>query len=386
VAWYLWGPVPKLSHALVNAVSVLIIACPCALGLATPMAIMVGTGRAAQSGVLFRDAEALETLVHVDTLVIDKTGTLTEGKPHVRNVHALPGTSEEEILRLSAALELASEHPVASAIVKAALERRIAPGTVSDFQSHPGKGVSGQVEGRDVVLGQPAFLKERGVDPGFIRDPDAQHPGAVLMIMGVLLDHQPAGWITVSDLIRPRAAQTVQRLREDGLRIVMATGDQTAAAKSVAKAVGIGEVHAGVLPVDKAALVGKLQAEGRKVAMAGDGVNDSPALAKADVGLAMGTGTDIAIESAGVTLVKGDLEGILRARAISRVTLRNIRQNLFFAFFYNTLGVPLAAGALYPHYGILLSPVWASAAMSLSSLSVVANALRLRRFRFRPAG
>jgi Cu+-exporting ATPase len=378
-AWYMWGPAPKISHALVNAVAVLIIACPCALGLATPMAIMVGTGRAARSGVLFRDAEALETLAKIDTLVMDKTGTLTEGKPRVLEVHALAGTSEEELLRFAAGIELASEHPLASAVIKAAIERHAAPAAVTDFENRPGKGILGRVEGHEVAMGQPVFLKELGVDPDFIRAVEEASDGVVLSVIGILVDRKPAGWMTVSDPIKSSAKATLQRVKDKGLRIIMATGDRKATAESVAEQVGIKEVYSGFLPSDKAELIKTLLAEGRRVGMAGDGINDSPALAQADVGIAMGTGTDIAIESAGVTLVKGDLEGILRARAISQATLRNIRQNLFLAFAYNGLAVPLAAGVLYPRFGLLLSPMIASAAMSLSSVSVIANALRLRR-------
>jgi Cu+-exporting ATPase len=383
IIWWIWGPVPKLSHALVNAVAVLIVACPCALGLATPMAIMVGTGRAAKAGVLFRDAEALETLINVDTLVIDKTGTLTEGKPHLQEVHALSGTTEEEILRLAGALELASEHPVASAVIKGALERHIALASAADFENRPGKGVLGKVEGRRVALGSVPFLEELGVEfplRDSLAHPDEGKSG-ILTFVNVAIDGRFAGWIAVSDPLRPSSAATITHLQRNGLRVIMATGDRKTTADHVAKAVGIKDenVHAGVLPAEKAALVKRLQAEGRTVAMAGDGVNDSPALAQANVGIAMGTGTDIAMESSGVTLVKGDLEGILRARILSRATVWNIRQNLFFAFVYNMVGVPLAAGALYPHYGILLSPMFASAAMSLSSVSVIANALRLRR-------
>jgi len=378
-AWYAWGPAPKVSHALVNAVAVLIIACPCALGLATPMAIMVGTGRAARSGVLFRDAESLEILAKIDTLVMDKTGTLTEGKPRVLEVHALAGTSEEELLRLAAGVELASEHPLASAVIKAAVERHVAPAVVSNFENRPGKGILGRVEGHEVVIGRSDFLKELGVDPEFIRVVGEASDGVVLSVIGILVDRKPAGWMTVSDPIKSSAQATLQRVKDRGLRVIMATGDRKATAESVAERVGIKEIHSGLLPAAKAELIKTLQAEGCRVAMAGDGINDSPALAQADVGIAMGTGTDIAIESAGVTLVKGDLEGILRARAISQATLRNIRQNLFLAFAYNSLAVPLAAGVLYPRFGLLLSPMIASAAMSLSSVSVIANALRLRR-------
>jgi len=378
-AWSAWGPAPRLAHALTNAVAVLIIACPCALGLATPMAIMVGTGRAAKAGVLFRDAEALENLAKIDTLVIDKTGTLTEGKPRVLEVHALAGTSEEELLRLAAGLELASEHPLASAVIKAAVERHIAPAVASDFENRPGKGVLGHVEKHEVAIGQPRFLKELGVDPEYIRGAGESTDGVVLSVIGILVDRKPSGWMTVADPLKMSAETTLKRLRDEGLRVIMATGDRKATAESVAERVGIQEVHSTLLPAGKAELVKALQAEGRHVAMAGDGINDSPALAQANVGIAMGTGTDIAMESSGVTLVKGDLEGILRARSVSRVTLRNIRQNLFFAFVYNALGVPIAAGVLYPRFGLLLSPMIASAAMSLSSVCVIANALRLRK-------
>jgi len=379
-AWFFRGPVPKVPHALANAVAVLIIACPCALGLATPMAIMVGTGGAARRGILFRDAEALETLAKIDTLVMDKTGTLTEGKPCVMDVHALAGTSEEELLRLASGLELASEHPLASAVVKAAIERHAVPAMASEFENRPGKGIVGRVEGHDVVVGQSGLLQESGVDPEFIRVAEEVSEEAILSVIGVLVDRKPAGWMTVSDPIRSSAQSTLQRLKKRGLRVIMATGDRKTTAESVAGRVGIHEIHSGLLPVGKAELVKTLQAEGCRVAMAGDGINDAPALAQADVGIAMGTGTDIAMESAGVTLIKGDLEGILRARALSRATLRNIRQNLFLAFAYNSLAIPIAAGALYPRFGLLLSPMIASAAMSLSSVSVITNALRLRRF------
>jgi len=412
--WFVWGPAPNLPHALVNAVAVLIIACPCALGLATPMAIMVGTGRAARSGVLFRDAEALETLAKIDTLVIDKTGTLTEGKPHVLDVRALAGTSEEELLRRVAGIELASEHPLAAAVIKAAVERHIAPAMVSDFENRPGQGIQGKVEGHDVLVGSVDFLRQKKIDlplrenavipakagtqnnselgpvpflrgyrtglsPGCKGDDFRRGDDLILAIIGVAIDGKPAGWMTFSDPIKTSAEPTLKRLAADGLRVIMATGDREETAKSLAERVGVTEVHSNLLPSGKAELVKALQAEGRRVAMAGDGINDSPALAQADVGIAMGTGTDLAMESAGVTLVKGDLEGILRARLISRATVWNIRENLFFAFIYNILGVPLAAGVLYPHFGLLLSPMIASAAMSVSSVSVIANALRLRR-------
>ncbi len=378
-AWFLWGPPPKISYALVNAVSVLIIACPCALGLATPMAIMVATGRGAKAGVLIRDAGALERLAQVDALLIDKTGTLTEGKPVVRTVHALAGSSEEELLHLAAGLELSSEHPVASAIVKAALDRHITPGVSTQFEARPGLGVLGKVDGRNVVIGHAEFLKDMGIDTIFMREASEARRGEVLSVIGVAFDREPAGWISVADPIKLSAREALRTLRRSGIRIVMATGDRKNIAEAVAKDLDIEEVHSGVLPADKAILVKRLQIEGRTVAMAGDGVNDAPALTQADVGIAMGTGTDIAIESGQITLLKGDLDGILKARILAKAALRNIRQNLFFAFVYNTLGVPVAAGVLYPHFGILLSPVLASAAMSASSVSVIANALRLRR-------
>jgi len=378
VAWFRWGPPPSLAHALVNAVAVLIIACPCALGLATPMAIMVGTGRGAKAGVLIRDAESLETLAKVDTLVIDKTGTLTEGKPRVKEIHALAGTSEEEILRLAAGLESASEHPLASAFLKAASQRHLIPGLVTDFHATPGKGIQGKVDNRNVALGHERFLKELGMETNVIRASGSADKGEVVTIVGIGIDQELLGWITLSDPIKHSAKETLKLLQEDGLRIVMATGDRRAAAEAVARDLGISEFHAEVLPTLKAEIIKKLQSEGKVVAMAGDGINDAPALAQADVGISMGNGTDIAIESSGITLVKGDLWGIWRARQLSRATLRNIRQNLFFAFVYNTLGVPVAAGVLYPFFGILLSPMVASAAMSASSVSVIANALRLR--------
>ena len=379
LVWFIWGPEPKLPHAFVNAVAVLIIACPCALGLATPMAIMVGTGRGAKAGVLVRDAQSLETLARVNALVIDKTGTLTEGKPIVRDVHALAGTSEEDLLRLAAGLEVSSEHPLGSAVVKAALHRHIAPGASTQFEARPGLGVLGVVEGRQIAIGQAEFLESLGMDSGFLREISKAGRGEVLTVIGIALDRQPAGWISIVDPIKPNASDLLNRLRDDGIRIVMATGDRKEVAEAVAKELGIQEVHAGVLPADKAVIVKRLQIEGHITAMAGDGINDAPALAQADVGIAMGSGTDVAIESGGVTLIKGDLDGLWRARKLARATLGNIRQNLFFAFVYNTLGVPVAAGVLYPFYGVLLSPVLASAAMSASSVCVIANALRLRR-------
>jgi Cu+-exporting ATPase len=364
-AWAIWGPEPRFTHALLAAVSVLIIACPCALGLATPMSIMVGVGRGAALGILIRNAEALERLEKVDTLVIDKTGTLTLGRPEIADV-----TGGMETIRLAASLERGSEHPIAAAIIAFARDRHLALAPVTDFKSHAGRGVSGTVEGKRLLLGNARFLKENGVDLG-----DFQRP-VMLAVDGKL-----AGTIRFDDPIKETTAAALADLRQDGLRIVMLTGDNRRTAKAVARQLGITEFEAEVLPEDKARTVQRLKAEGRIVAMAGDGINDAPALAAADIGIAMGTGTDIAIESAGVTLVKGDLRGIVRARRLSRATMANIRQNLFFAFAYNAAGVPIAAGVLYPVLGLLLSPVVAAAAMALSSVSVVGNALRLRKSR-----
>jgi Cu+-exporting ATPase len=379
VVWSIWGPPPAMGFALVVAVSVLIIACPCALGLATPMSIMVGVGRGAQAGVLIKNAEALERFEKVDTLVVDKTGTLTEGKPKVMSVVA-SGGEEDELLRLAASLERGSEHPLAAAIVTAAEEKGLAFGKVEDFNSVTGKGVTGTVDGRRVALGNARLIEDLGAAPA----PDlAQRADALRgdgqTVMYVVLGDAVAGTIGVADPIKETTPAALEALREDGLRIVMLTGDNRATAEAIARRLGIDEVEAEVLPEDKGAIVKKLQDEGRVVAMAGDGVNDAPALAQADVGVAMGTGTDVAIESAGVTLVRGNLEGIVRARHLSRATMRNIRQNLFFAFIYNALGVPIAAGVLYPLIGILLSPIIAAAAMAASSVSVVTNALRLKR-------
>ncbi len=376
--WFFWGPSPRLAHAFVNAVSVLIIACPCALGLATPMAIMVGTGRGAKTGILIRDGTALEMLAKVDTLVIDKTGTLTEGKPTVIEVHAFSGTSEEEILRLAAGLESSSEHPLASSIIKAAFERHILPGHVTEFRAAPGKGIRGIVDGKNVVIGNPVFLDDQGIDSHLLQAVLVDRKGEILIRVGVGIGGELLGWISISDPIKQSAKLAVALLQKDGLRIIMATGDNPANAASVASALGLNEYHAEILPIGKAELVEKLQSEGRVVAMAGDGMSDAPALAKADVGIAMGSGTDISLESGNVTLLKGDLDGIIRARTLSQATVRNIRQNLFFAFIYNIIGIPLAAGILYSKFGILVSPMLSSAAMSLSSLSVIGNALRLR--------
>ncbi len=358
--WALVGPQPRLAYALVNAVAVLIIACPCALGLATPMSIMVGTGRGATAGVLIRNAEALERLEKVDTLVVDKTGTLTEGKPK------LVRAGDLEVLRLAASVETLSEHPLAAAIVAGALERKLVLSKADKFESAPGQGVTAVVDGHRVSVGKPARPEDEPHDAG-------------QTIVHVAIDGQPAGTLGLADPVKPSAREAIESLHRDGLRIVMLTGDNRSAAEVVARTLGIDEVQAGVLPDGKADAVAKLQAQGRIVAMAGDGVNDAPALARADVGIAMGSGTDVAIESAAITLVKGDLRGIVRARALSKATMRNIRQNLFFAFIYNVIGVPLAAGVLYPFLGLLLSPIVASVAMTFSSVTVIANALRLRK-------
>jgi Cu+-exporting ATPase len=380
--WAVWGPEPRLAYALVNAVAVLIIACPCALGLATPMSIMVGTGRGAQAGVLFKNAEALELLEKVDTIVVDKTGTLTEGKPTL--VHVVPvdgGIPEADVLRLAAALESGSEHPLAAAVIAGARAKGLDPPTAGEFKSVSGKGVTGTVEKRAVALGNAALLDELHVSPAPLaaRAEELRLEGETVMF--VTVDGKLAGLLGVADPVKPSAAEALRSLHAEGVRVVMLTGDSQTTAEAVAKKLGIDEVIAGVLPEAKGQAVTKLQQAGRVVAMAGDGVNDAPALAQANVGIAMGTGTDVAIESAGVTLVKGDLGGIARARALSRATMRNIRQNLGLAFVYNILGVPIAAGVLYPWLGLLLSPMIASAAMSLSSVSVIANALRLRRAR-----
>jgi Cu+-exporting ATPase len=377
-AWAAFGPEPRLSYALIAAVSVLIIACPCALGLATPMSIMVGVGRGAQSGILIKNAEALERMEKADTLAIDKTGTLTEGRPRVTAVRPCGGLGEDELLRLAASLERGSEHPLAAAIVAAAAERKLELSEPAAFEAVPGKGVTGEAGGRRLVVGSAGFVRESGISTaGLLREADGlRKEGATVVFVG--LDGQAAGLIAISDPVKQGAAKAVKALLAEGMRVVMVTGDNRTTAEAVARKLGIAEVKAGVLPASKSAIVEELRAQGRIVAMAGDGVNDAPALAAADVGIAMGTGTDIAIESAGITLLKGDLKGILRARRLSEKTMRNIRQNLFFAFAYNAAGVPVAAGILYPSFGLLLSPVIAAAAMSVSSVSVVANALRLR--------
>ena len=376
--WYLMGPQPRFAHALVNAVAVLIVACPCALGLATPMAIMVGTGRGAGSGILIRSADALERFGKVDTLLIDKTGTLTEGKPSLAAVIVLPGFAEGEMLRLAAGLERSSEHPLASAVVDAAESRGLVLVGASAFKSLTGMGVTGTVEGREVAVGNAELMRSLAIDPTLLQSQSEtmRQNGATVML--VAIDSNPAGLIAVSDPIKPSTAQAIQELRDAGLKIVMVTGDNAPTARAVADALGI-EFQAGVLPQGKAEVVRSYQRKGAIVAMAGDGVNDAPALALADIGIAMGTGTGVAIESAGITLIKGDLRGILRARRLSLATMRNIRQNLFFAFLYNIVGVPLAAGVLFPAFGLLLNPMIAAAAMSFSSVSVIANSLRLRR-------
>jgi Cu+-exporting ATPase len=376
VAWRVFGPEPKLAHALVAAVAVLIIACPCALGLATPMAIMVGTGRGAHAGVLIRNAEALEQLARVDVLIVDKTGTLTEGKPKVLAVEPRAGFSEADVLRLAAGVEQGSAHPLASAVVAAARDRNLVIPAVSQFQSTTGKGVSGVVEGHVVDVGAAASEVRPADSVG--RPFQGRHGETSLL---VTVDGSPAGVIAVADAIRQTTPEAVAALKADGLRIVMLTGDNRATAQAIASQLGIEDVRAEVLPADKRRIVEELQRDGHLVAMAGDGVNDAPALAQATVGIAMGTGADVAMESAGVTLVRGDLRGIVRARRLSRATLANIRQNLFLAFVYNAVGVPVAAGVLYPFVGWLISPIWASAAMTLSSLSVITNALRLRHVR-----
>jgi Cu+-exporting ATPase len=379
IAWSAWGPEPRLAYALVNAVAVLIIACPCALGLATPMSIMVGTGRGAMAGVLVRNAEALEALEQVDTLVVDKTGTLTEGKPTLVTVEPADGVEPHALLRLAATLERGSEHPLAAAVVNGAQERGVGLGSTEDFRSVTGKGVVGRVDGLGVALGNRRLMDDVGIRLGALTERAEALRRDGQTVMFVAIGGRPGGLIGVADPIKRTTPEALDAFRASGVRVVMLTGDSRATAEAVARKVGIGDLQAEVLPDQKRAVVRRLQAEGRRVAMAGDGVNDAPALAQADVGIAMGTGTEVAIQSAGITLVKGDLRGIVRARRLSEATMRNIRQNLFFAFVYNALGVPMAAGALYPALGVLLSPIIASAAMTFSSVSVIANALRLRR-------
>jgi Cu+-exporting ATPase len=379
VVWLLVGPQPRFAHALVNAVAVLIIACPCALGLATPMSIMVATGRGATLGVLVRNAAALETMEKVDTLVVDKTGTLTEGKPRLVTVETVAGFSEDQMLRVAVALEIGSEHALAHAIVEGARARGISAAVVSGFRAITGKGVVGEVDGAPVALGNAALLADLGLDAGPVQERAEALRRDGQTVVFVVIGRKLAGVIGVADPIKPSAAETLRELRDEGVRVVMVTGDSRTTAEAVARKLGIETVEAEVLPDGKSAIIERLRKQGHIVAMAGDGINDAPALAAADVGIAMGTGTDVAMESADIVLVKGDLRGILRARRLSRVTIRNIRQNLFWAFAYNVLGVPVAAGVLYPFFGILLSPMIASAAMSMSGVSVIANALRLRR-------
>jgi Cu+-exporting ATPase len=379
IVWGLVGPEPRMAHALVNAVAVLIIACPCALGLATPMSIMVATGKGATAGVLFRNAEAIEILRKVDTLVIDKTGTLTEGKPKLVTVDPAEGWDEKGLLRLAASLERGSEHPLAAAIVSGAHDRGVEPAGTESFESVTGKGVKGRVDGRSVGLGNRNLFESMGVDPGELAGKAEALRKEGQTVMFVAVDGKAAGLLGVADPVKETTPEAIRQLHEEGIRIVMLTGDSKTTAEAVAGKLGLDEVIAEVLPDQKADAVKRLQGEGRIVAMAGDGINDAPALAQAQVGIAMGTGTDVAMESAGVTLVKGDLRGIVRARKLSRATMRNIKQNLVFAFGYNALGIPIAAGVLYPFFGILLSPIIAAAAMSFSSVSVIGNALRLRR-------
>jgi Cu+-exporting ATPase len=379
IVWWAWGPEPRLAHALVNAVAVLIIACPCALGLATPISIMVGTGRGAMAGVLIKNAEALEIMEKVDTLVVDKTGTLTEGKPKLIAVQAEQGFTEDEVLRLVASLERASEHPLAEAIVIGAEEKGVKLSKTINFQSVTGKGVKGEVDGNTVAVGNIKLLESLGINAGELPNQANKQRGEGNTVMLVAINGKAAGLIGVADPIKDSTPEAIRDLHAEGIKIVMLTGDSHTTAAAVASKLEIDQVQAEVLPEQKAEVVKQLQADGHIVAMAGDGINDAPALAQAQVGIAMGTGTDVAMESAGVTLVKGDLRGIVRARRLSRATMRNIRQNLFFAFIYNSAGVPIAAGVLYPFFGILLSPMIAAAAMSFSSVSVISNSLRLRR-------
>ncbi|MCH8264182.1 MAG: heavy metal translocating P-type ATPase [Proteobacteria bacterium] len=377
-SWWIWGPEPRLAYAIVNAVAVLIIACPCALGLATPISIMVGTGRGAMAGVLIKNAEALEIMEKVDTLVVDKTGTLTEGKPKLVSVHAEAGFSEDTVLRLAASLERASEHPLAAAIVSGAQDRGVTLLKATDFQSVTGQGVKGRVDGHDVALGNANLLKSLGIDAKELPQRANRQRADGSTVMLIAIDGKAAGLIGVADPIKASTPEAIRDLHAAGIKIVMLTGDSSATATAVARQLDIDQVQAEVMPEQKVDAISQLQADGHIVAMAGDGINDAPALAQAHVGIAMGTVTDVAMESAGVTLVKGDLRGIVRARRLSQSTMRNIRQNLFFAFFYNAAGIPVAAGLLYPFFGILLSPMIAAAAMSFSSVSVISNALRLR--------
>lgn len=381
VVWGFWGPEPRLAHAIVNAVAVLIIACPCALGLATPMSIMVGTGKGATMGVLIKNAEALEIMEKVDVLVVDKTGTLTEGKPKLVSVLSVPGFEDDEIIRLAASLERGSEHPLAEAIVEGAKEKGLELATTLNFESITGKGVTGYVDGHRVALGNIKLLQDLSINPGELLEQADLRRVSAQTVMFLAIDSKAAGLIGVADPIKDSTSKAIADLHKDGVDVVMLTGDNRTTAEAVARKLNIDRVEAEVLPDQKASIVKQLQSEGKTVAMAGDGINDAPALAQAHIGIAMGTGTDVAMESAGVTLVKGDLSGIVRARHLSRAVMKNIRQNLFFAFVYNSLGVPVAAGVLYPFFGLLLSPIIAAAAMSFSSVSVIGNSLRLRKTR-----
>jgi Cu+-exporting ATPase len=377
-AWTWFGPEPRLAFGLVAAVSVLIIACPCALGLATPMSIMVGVGRGAQAGVLIKNAEALERMERIDTLVVDKTGTLTEGKPKVVSIVPAKGFDENKILHLAASVERASEHPLADAIVRSANERKLDLGNVDEFDSPTGKGVTGKVDGKSIALGNSKFLASIGIDVQSLEAESERLRGDGATVINIAINGKLAGLFAIADPVKPSTPEALKSLAADGIKVIMLTGDNWTTANAVARKLGISNVEAEVLPDQKSAVVAKLHKAGRIVAMAGDGVNDAPALAAAEVGIAMGTGTDVAMESAGITLLKGDLTGIVRARKLSQATMANIRQNLFFAFIYNAAGIPIAAGILYPTFGILLSPIFAAAAMALSSVSVVGNALRLR--------
>jgi Cu+-exporting ATPase len=382
--WAFWGPEPQMAYALINSIAVLIIACPCALGLATPMSIMVATGKGAQSGVLFKNAEAIELLRKVDTLLVDKTGTLTEGKPRLVSIDPIGepiGVSEAELLRLAASLERGSEHPLASAIVAAAQERGLSLSDSSAFHSLTGKGLMGEVDGHRVLLGNPRLMAEEGLNQDSLKEKSELLRAQGQTVMLVAIDGKIAGLLGVADPIKATTPGAVKQLHAEGIRVVMLTGDNSVTAHAVARTLGIDEVIAEVLPEQKIEAVKRFQSGKHIVAMAGDGINDAPALAQAHVGIAMGTGTDVAMKSADVTLVKGDLHGIVRARVLSRLTMSNVKQNLFFAFLYNSIGVPVAAGVLYPFFGILLSPMLAAAAMSFSSVSVIGNALRLRRAR-----
>jgi len=378
IVWSIWGPTPAMAYAIVNAVAVLIIACPCALGLATPMSIMVGTGKGAQNGILIKNAEALETFEKVDTVVVDKTGTLTEGRPKLIMVQAAGGHDEDQMLSLVAAVERASEHPLAQAIVSGAESRALDIASAINFESVTGEGVKARVGDADVAIGNGKFMKRLGAEDATLANAAEKHRAEGQTVMFVAIDGEPAGIVGVADPIKDSTPEAIRMLHDAGLKVVMLTGDSRGTAEAVARQIGIDEIHADVSPEDKNRVVRELQSAGAIVAMAGDGINDAPALAQADVGIAMGTGTDVAMESAGVTLVRGDLMGVAKARMLSRATMRNIRQNLFFAFAYNTAGVPIAAGVLYPVFGLLLSPMIAAAAMSLSSVSVIGNALRLR--------